>query len=128
MKTDKKISKTTTEPIKLADIWDNFKADYKPFVEWLVDADNLSHTFIIVEFISDAPELYKNKWGRDQYKMEVYQSTEEKILSGGKRLFLQLKKLCLSENCKPSELGNVLIIRQGSGFDTNYSVELSTSS
>lgn len=126
MKTDKKISKTTTEPIRLADIWDSFKSDYKAFVEWLADVDDPSQSFCIVEFISDSPEQYKNKWGRDQYKMMVYQGQEERILSGGKRLFISIKKLCISENLNPTELGNVLVVRKGSGFDTEYSVEIST--
>jgi hypothetical protein len=119
---DQKKTKSPTEILKMDDIWNNFKSDYLPFVEWRVDADS-EETFVIVEFIEDAPIPYTNKWSREQFKMRVNQDNEERILSAGKKLFMALKKYCMNAVLLPSQLGLVAIIRIGSGFETDYKIQ-----
>lgn len=115
-------ARTPTESIKFADIWDNFKSEYLPFVEWLSHPDD-GYSFIVVEFRENAPTPYVNKWSREQFKMKVSQNNEEKMLSAGKKLFMKLKSFCVSENKLPSDLGLIQIDRIGSGFDTDYKVQ-----
>lgn len=109
-----------TEKITLSDIFDNFENEYKEFVEWfVVDMDNNIYKTEVI-FLEDAPVQYKNKWNRDQWKIEVESDGTLKMLSGGKRLFTALKNLCLANTQQPSQLGSVEIRRKGNGFDTSY--------
>jgi hypothetical protein len=122
MGNEQKKTKVPTEELKMDDIWNNFKSDYLPFVEWRTDADT-EETFVIVEFLDDAPVPYTNKWSREQFKMRVNQDNEERMLSAGKKLFIALKKYCMSAVLLPSQLGNVAVVRIGSGFDTEYKIQ-----
>lgn len=117
---DKK-PKTPTEPFTMDDAWDGFKADFLPFVEWMVDSTD-SFSFCQIEFIEDSPTAYKNKWSRDQWKIQVRQDGSPKIMSAGKRLFMTLREFCYQNKMKPSELGIVQVDRFGSGFETGYRV------
>lgn len=117
----KKPAKAPTEQVTLDDIWDNFEPDYLPFVEWTLFEGNKIAT---VEFTEDAPTEYANKWSRTQWKMRVIQDGDDKILSGGKRLWYSLKLLCQKHNKRPSDMGLVVITRKGSGFDTSYEFSL----
>lgn len=120
-----KNAKTPTEPLTFNDVWNGFKVDYLPFVEWMSNPDD-DFSFIIVEFAENDPLKYKNKWGREQFKIRVNQNEEEKMLSAGVKLFVKLKNFCIKENLMPKDLGKVQIDRYGSGFDTDYSIKKST--
>lgn len=113
--------KTPTEKITFDDVWNGFKSDYLPFVEWVQSPDD-DFQFIIVEFMDDNPTPYMNKWSREQFKIKVSQNDEMKMLSAGKKLFIKIKAFCISENKKPTQLGKIIIDRYGTGFETDYKV------
>jgi hypothetical protein len=120
---DKK-AKTPTEPLRFDDIWNGFKSDYLPFVEW-IQAENDDFQFCIVKFEENAPISYINKWSREQFKMKVSSNDEMKMLSAGKKLFQRIKAFCISENLLPTDLKEVQIDRFGNGFDTDYKIQYS---
>lgn len=113
--------KTPTESIKLDDIWEGFKSDYLPFVEWLTDPEGI--IFCLVRFEENNPTKYTNKWSREQFKISVLQDEQQKVLSAGKKLFMKLKNFCIAENQLPTDLGIVQIDRIGSGFETDYKIQ-----
>jgi hypothetical protein len=121
---DKKTLKVPTEKITFDDVWNGFKSDYLPFVDWVQSQDD-DFQFLILEFVENAPTPYTNKWSRAQFKMKVSQNDEIKMLSAGKKLFIKIKAFCISENKLPCDLGKVQIDRFGSGFDTDYKVQYS---
>jgi len=99
--------------------WGEFKSEYLPFVEWIREND---YQFVLIQFLdNEPPESYTNKWNRDQYKKEVRQDDEAKILSGGKRLWGAIRDYCV-KNKILLDKGLFMIQRHGSGFDTNYTV------
>lgn len=118
-----KRAKTPTEPsITLADVWNNFDFEYLKFVSWIQNStDNCQICDIIL--IDEAPASYRNKWGREQFKMKVfdYNSKEERVLSAGKKLFSKIRKFCLENNCQPYQL-HLIISRIGNGFNTDYMI------
>lgn len=113
--------KTPTEPISFDDVWNGFKQDYLPFVEWVSQPDDNS-SFCIITFDENAPIAYKNKWSREQYKIKVHQDEFPKMLSGGKKLFIAIKEFMKKENKLLVDIGKVQIDRIGSGFETDYKV------
>lgn len=117
---DKK-TKAPTEPIRFDDFWNEFKVEFLPFVEWVHNAED-DCDFIDVTFKENAPVAYKNKWAREQYKIQVIQGNDDKILSAGKKLFTKLKSFMIQENKLLMDLALVRIIRFGSGFETDYTV------
>jgi len=118
---DKKTPKVPTEPLLFDDIWNGFKTDYLPFVEWQQHPDE-NFSWIVVEFEENSPKAYTNKWSREQFKIKVIQDTVSKMLSAGKMLFVRLKDFCEKEHKLPMDLGFVQINRIGSGFETTYQV------
>lgn len=122
----KKIVRTPTEDTPSQELrdffnetWGEFKTEYLPFVEWTAEKD---FHFIVIEFLDDEPpESYTNKWNRDQYKKEVRQDDEAKILSGGKRLWGAIRTYCIKNNIRLCP-GTWQIQRHGNGFDTQYLV------
>ena len=46
---DKKNTKTPTEPIRLDDVWNGFKTDYLPFIQWLKNRLNIKLEKPVVE-------------------------------------------------------------------------------
>lgn len=116
---NEKKPKTPTEGFNLDDAWNGFKSDYLPFVEWMKDSTD-SFEFCQISFIDDVPTAYVNKWSREQWKMQVIQNENKKILSAGKRLFMSLREFCYENKKKPSELGIVQLDRFGSGFEVGY--------
>ena len=123
----KKEVRGPNEPeFKMSDLWHEFEIDYKPFVEWMVQIDKPNESFAVIQFIEDSPVQYKNKWNREQWKIRVYQDKDEKILSGGKKLFSAIMSLCQKEQKLPRELPECTIWRKGSGFETNYSILINT--
>lgn len=113
--------KTTTEPIRWKELFGEIQTEYLPFVNWHYIDEN--HKIANLEFISDKVDPYINKWDRQQWKISVFQEEEDKILSGGKRLFQTLQRFCMKHNMRPSELGFISIHRLGGGFDTKYRFE-----
>lgn len=113
--------KTPTEAVTLSDVWEKVKPRYIQFVDWIKNEQD-GFAFCIVEFIENTPQEYKNKWSRDQLKIGVKQDGIERILSGGNRLFAQLKDFILKENKQLSEMGKIQIARIGSGFEIDYRV------
>lgn len=120
---DSKKPKTPTEPIRMDDVWNNFKVDYLPFAEWISNPD-ADEYFMIIHFEEDVPTPYVNKWNREQFKMKVRQNEMTKILSGGKRLFQFIREFCIKENKLPSVFDEIQITRFGNGFDTNYKISI----
>jgi len=121
MPAKKKQTRTPNEiEDQMADWFGSFEVDYVQFVEWIRDTDTDS-LCVIVEFAdSDAPEEYKNKWDRVQWRKRVIQDGEDRILSGGKRLWSSFVSFCRKMGKLPADLGLVRIDRHGSGFDTKY--------
>lgn len=118
---DTKKTKTPTEPIRLDDIWNGFKSDYLPFVQWIANPD-AEESYCDVIFLENSPTEYKNKWNREQYKIRINDPINEAILSAGKKLFAKILQFCKSENKLPIDLGVIRIVRFGSGFETDYKV------
>jgi len=115
--------KTTTEVKTLDEFWGDFSTEYKSFVEWFSDKET-GNKFTMLQFISDKPEEYTNKWKRQQWKILCSNDYGEEVyLSGGKRLFQTIKRFCQSEESLPSELPELIIWRIGEGFDTRYKIE-----
>lgn len=115
--------KTTTEGKTIDEFFSCFETEYKPFVEWFLDKET-DTKFAILEFVSNEPEQYTNKWNRVQWKIEVMDDTDQlAFLSGGKRLFQSIMRFCKKESKLPQDLGLVQINRIGSGFDTRYKVD-----
>lgn len=113
-----KKERTKTEEPKFQDFFREFDIDYLPFVEWLIVDDDTKMADI--EFETDKPERYINKWGREQWKIKVIQDSEPRMMSGGKRMFTSLAIFCRKNDKYPTELGKINIFRNGSGFDTKY--------
>lgn len=118
---DKKTVKTPTEPIRLDDVWNGFKTEYLPFVQWMRNPDT-EDDWIDCQFLENAPTPYTNKWNREQFKIRINDPINEAILSAGKKLFTKILQFCKSENKLPMDLGVVRIIRYGSGFETDYKI------
>jgi len=117
----KETKKTPTEPITISDVWGEVKPKYIEFVKWLHHPDD-DFDFVVVEFLEDQPEAYKNKWQRDQFKILVNQEGIERYLSGGNRLFAVIKAFMLNQNDYLTNMGKLQIDRIGSGFQTDYSI------
>lgn len=100
--------------------WGQFD-EYLEFVDWIEEEDC---KFVTIKLLQDAPQEYKNKWGRTQYKMKVYQyeTNDKRTLSAGKRLWGTIKNF-LVENQIPPCGTKIQITRTGSGFDTQYQVK-----
>lgn len=102
--------------------WDEFDDERFEFVEWTVQDANIS--FCIIEFESDAPVKFVNKWGREQWKILVSQNVNQKWLSGGKRLFEAIKRLCKEFNSSPRGIHGVIRInRIGKSVMSQYTAE-----
>lgn len=114
--------KTPTESLNLGDMWDFAKVEYLPFAEWMTDDDE--NVCCIIEFSSNTPDKYENKWKREQWKIEIKQYDEKRILSGGKRLFAAIRSFCNERGKMPMDLGKVRIDRLGDGFETDYKVSI----
>lgn len=117
-------AKTLTELPDFKEFFGEFESEYKPFVSWYLDIDNPNQKSIEIEFISNKPDEYTNKWDKTQWKIEVIQDQEECILSGGKRLFKTILGYCKKENKLPIDLGKCQLLRIGSGFDTRYKLSI----
>lgn len=113
-----KKERALTEDPKFEDFFRHFDIEYLPFLEWHIVNDDMK--MAIIEFETDKPEKYINKWGREQWKIKVIQDAEVRMLSGGKRLFTSLAIFCKKHNKFPTELGKLNIFRDGKGFDTKY--------
>lgn len=118
-----KKTKTTTEITTLDEIWGDFETEYRPFVEWYYDKET-ENKFCKITFAEDVPEKYVNKWNRTQWKIKVQNDYDEEcMLSGGKRLFQTILRYCKENGKKPTEVGEIILWRMGSGFDTKYKIE-----
>lgn len=121
------VKKTETERRSIKEFFTDkdYITEYIPFVRFIVTKEPLKE-FVIIEFLEDEPEKYINKWGREQWKIlvneysEYSEKKEEKMLSGGKRLYNALMEICVERNVLPTELGLVWVWRMGSGFQTHY--------
>jgi len=113
--------KTPTQPPTFLDAWNGFKESYTEFVKWQ-EVESGDYVFCQIKLLDENPTQYENKWKRIQWKMLVEQDGEERMLSGGSRLFVALKK-CLSFLNLPFEkLPTLQVNRIGSGFDISYKV------
>lgn len=113
-----KKEKAPTEDLNFEEFFGDFEIEYLPFVEWSITIDD--NKSIEFNFESNEPIKYTNKWNREQWKINVYQDNDLRLLSGGKRLFSSILLFCKKNNKKPIDLGQVVIVRYGSGFDTKY--------
>jgi len=105
---------------QMVDWFGSFEVEYVSFVEWIRDSET-DTVCVIIEFPDDnPPEEYKNKWDRQQWKKRVLQDEEDRVLSGGKRLWSAFVMFCKKTGKLPSELGLVRVDRIGSGFETRY--------
>lgn len=131
------MNKTPTENYNFRDAFNGFKERYGKFVSWFKNPDQ-NFEFCQCKFIGGNPEKYVNKWGREQYKVEVQETDSEKsILSGGLRLFVKLrgfiekrvqdietknKNKALNDSEMVEAIGWFQIDRIGSGFNTDYKI------
>lgn len=115
--------------------WSEFEDDYLRFIEWEQVESKLSTTE--VHILSEQPEAFINKWGREQYRVCVHKvqvdsetTTKSKIrqsyslrsenifekfwLAGGKKLFRAIKPLFVND------VKYIKLFRLGTGFDTEY--------
>lgn len=114
--------KTPTQPPTFLDAWNGFKESYTEFVKWQQSTDD-EFEFCQIRLIDESPIEYKNKWNRIQWKMLVEQDGEERMLSGGSRLFVALKKCLVSLNVAHDKLPILQVDRIGTGFDITYKVK-----
>lgn len=102
--------------------WTEFDDERYEYVNWTVIDANKHSTD--VQFESDAPCKFVNKWGREQWKILVVQNGSQKWLSGGKRLFECIKRLCKECNLPPRRLNGIIrIIRIGKSVECSYVAE-----
>jgi hypothetical protein len=103
--------------------WDDFDDERFEYVNWQIKDSNISYSD--VKFDSDAPVKFVNKWGREQWKILVTQDSSQKWLSGGKRLFESIKRLCKEFNTGPRGIpGIIRINRTGKSVMCQYSAEV----
>jgi len=123
--------KTPTEDWNILDAFAGFKEKYGKFVTWFKHPED-GYEFCVIKFLGSNPEKYTNKWGREQYKVEVAEEDCEKsILSGGVRLFVKIRQF-VEKNARDPKGKDVdftqkwiQIDRIGSGFNTDYSISFS---
>jgi len=118
--------------------WDDFEdEDFLQFAKFrdaqpgeTMFPDNLKPSVLYCEIIGEKPIKFKNRWGKDQFKIRVnvldylpsfhshykdikeLNSATDNWLAGGIRLFTVLKKV--------KDYPRVKITRIGKGFDTEY--------
>lgn len=103
--------------------WNEFDEERFEYIDWRpIDANSCQ---CIINFESDAPTKFVNKWGREQWKILVRQEGSLKWLSGGKRLFEAIKRLCKESELPPTKFVNyVRINRIGKSVQCSYSAEV----
>lgn len=126
MTAKKIVKKTPTEEINFSDqinaVFGDFAVEFLPFVEWIKGTDGDIGCNLL--FATDTPEAYENKWGRQQWKMEVIQAGHAAMLSGGKRLWATFKAFLLKQKKLPTELPLTTVKRLGDGFSTQYEFKI----
>jgi hypothetical protein len=118
---DENVEQREKEPWESS--WDDFDDERYEYVNWQVKDANVC--FCNIKFESDAPVKFVNKWGREQWKLLVLQEQCQKWLSGGKRLFESVKRLCKEFKCSPRNIpGVVRINRIGKSVTCQYTAEV----
>lgn len=121
-------------------IWDDIDDQWREYINNNFGRIDSNTSCIDIKIVGKEPEIFVNKWNREQYRIEVCEIKttisqrtvkgvkyniinldsvygHNKYLAGGKKMFLALK------HAVKSGYKYIRLYREGSGFTTTYRYE-----